>query len=98
MSAVTLTPETQQMVAEAMAATGHATADALVRDAVRALLSPDAADLPGGVPTDPMPDAEFDALLDAAIDESERDEGVPWEQVRAELMARYNIPPDALGR
>ena len=63
-----------------MADRGYASADELVWDAMEAFV------LPSGPPTD--------AELDAALDEADRDGGIPWEQAKAELMARFNIHPD----
>ena len=74
---LTLRPETQRLLADIMAAEGYDTADELVFDAMLAFR------IRSGPPTD--------AELDAALDEADRGEGVPWEQAKSELMARYNI-------
>ncbi len=76
--ALTLSPETEKLVTDALAALGYPTADELVRIAVAAMVA-----LPSGPPTD----EELDALLD----EADRDGGVPLAEVREELRQRFGL-------
>jgi Arc/MetJ-type ribon-helix-helix transcriptional regulator len=79
---ITLTPETQKLLEEQMKKRNFATPDEAVRTALRTL--------------DETMDEDYESLdgeTRAAIEEAEaqyeRGAGRPWEEVRAELLARF---------
>ncbi len=75
---LTLTPETEKVVTDALTVLRYPTADDLVRAAVQAMVA-----LPSGLPTD----SELDALLD----EADRTGGRPLADVREELRQRFGL-------
>jgi Arc/MetJ-type ribon-helix-helix transcriptional regulator len=79
---IVLSPETQRLLEERMKKSGYATADEAVRVALKTLDDVDGAPLEG-----------FDAgtleAIERAEAQSSRGEGRPWEDVRAELKAKY---------
>jgi Arc/MetJ-type ribon-helix-helix transcriptional regulator len=79
---VSLTPETQRLIEERMKQDGFASADELVRVALQTL------DQVRGGDYDEL-DAETRAAIEQAEAQFARGEARPWEEVRAELRARF---------
>jgi Arc/MetJ-type ribon-helix-helix transcriptional regulator len=78
---ISLRPETQQLIEERLKKGGYSTADDIVRVALETLDRCEA---------DPLDDDTWQAI-EIAEAQYQRGECVPWEQVRAELEAKY--PP-----
>jgi len=79
---ITLTPQTQKLVEERMKRGGFATPDDLVRIALETL---------DRVEGEAYEDLDDDArqAIERAEAQSARGEGRPWEDVKAELRARF---------
>ena len=79
---VTLSPETQQLIADHMSRFGYTTADDLIRDAL------------GDTDADDMADDDPDLLAAPAEGDAQaaRGETIAWESVKAVIKARYNLP------
>jgi Arc/MetJ-type ribon-helix-helix transcriptional regulator len=79
---ITLTPETQKLLEDRMKKGGYATPDALVRAALQTL---------DEVEGDAYEDLDQDTrdAIERAEAQSARGEGRPWEDVKAELRARF---------
>jgi predicted transcriptional regulator len=79
--AIVLSPETQHLIEQRMKDTGFASADDLVRVALDALdrVGADFEDL----------DADTRAAIEEGLAQADRGEGRSWEEVRAELRARF---------
>jgi Arc/MetJ-type ribon-helix-helix transcriptional regulator len=77
-----LNPETQRLIEEHMKRGGYATADDVVRVALQTL---------DQIENDPIESLDPDTLaaIERAEAQSARGEGRPWEEVRAELQAKY---------
>ena len=79
---ITLSPETQKLLEEQMKTGQFSDADEVLRLALQTLSQTEAGDYD-----------DLDADTRAAIEESEaqlaRGEGIPWEDVREELRARF---------
>jgi putative addiction module CopG family antidote len=83
---IVLSPETQKLLEERMRSGRFATPDEAVRAALQTL---------GEVEGDALEDldAETQAAIERAEAQGDRGEGMPWEQVRDELRARYLNKP-----
>ena len=83
---VELAQHTQQRLIRRMATRGHSTLDEMINS----LLDETADEVGDWDDLDP----ETRAAIAEGEAEADRGEGIPWEQVRAELVARYDIPQD----
>ena len=83
---VTLSTKTQQLIADHMSRYGYATADDLIRDV---LGDADTDDGDGGESDD---DPGLVAALAEGDAQADRGETIAWEDVKAEIKARYNLP------
>ncbi|HZL38644.1 MAG TPA: Mpv17/PMP22 family protein [Tepidisphaeraceae bacterium] len=81
---ITITLETQTLLEEQMKKRRFSTPDDAVRTALQSLETAEGVDIE-------QLDAQTQAALDRAFAQSERGEGRPWEEVRAELQKKY--PP-----
>jgi hypothetical protein len=79
---IELRPETQRIIQDRMKVAGVTTADDLV------LLALDALDQMQGESIEEL-DSETQAAIQRATARSARGEGRPWEEVRAEIRAKY---------
>ena len=84
---VTLSPETQQLIADQMARHGYSTADEWVRDVLERI--DDGA--PVGVNDDLGLDPDVLADIARSEGESDRGETYSWAEVEAEIKAKHNI-------
>ena len=80
--AVSLSAETQRLIEERMKETGVGTADELVRVALQTLRQT------GGEDFDDL-DVATRAAVEEGLAQADRGEGRPWEEVRAEIRARF---------
>lgn len=79
---ITLSPETQKLLEARMKQGGFQTPDAIVRIALETL------DQIEGEALEELDD-ETQAAIERAEAQSARGEGRPWEEVKAELRAKY---------
>ena len=79
---ISLSPETEKLIEDRMRRSGYATPDDLVRAALDALDQVNAGEF------DSL-DPETRAAIEEGLDQADRGEGRPWEEVREELTARF---------
>ena len=82
---ITLSPELQKRIAEKVERGGVETADALVEEALNFYLDYEEGE------TDEQEFLDTKAAIDEALEQGERGEGRPAEQVFADLRAKYGI-------
>ena len=80
--AIVLSEETQKLIEQRMRESGVDTADELVRVALQTL------DQVRGEDFEDL-DAETRGAIEEGLAQADRGEGRPWEEVRAELRARF---------
>lgn len=80
--AISLSEETQRLIEEQMRETGVNTADELVRVALQTLHQTQSEDFEQLEPA-------TRAAIEEGLAQAERGEGLPWEEVREKLRARF---------
>ena len=79
---ISLKPETEKLIEDRMRRSGYATPDDLVRVAL------DALDQVAGDEFDSL-DPETRAAVEEGMEQADRGEGRPWDEVREELKSRF---------
>ena len=79
---ITLSPDTQKLIEEQMKATGVRSADELVRVALQTLRQVSGEDFESL-------DPDTRAAIEEGLEQADRGEGRPWEDVREQIRARF---------